>query len=88
MNKKPWIESESNITKEEWETHQNWFLSFCGNVLGELIENGRYYKVKATKFDYGKSKDEIKKEVEEVKAEAAQVQKDFLEIEYPTKINN
>ena len=47
----PWVESESNLTKEEWETHRDWFLGFCGDVIntGELLEEGKYFRVKATK---------------------------------------
>jgi hypothetical protein len=52
--KYPWIKEESNLTKEEWENHQEWFLSFCGDVVGEPIENGQYYKVdaRAHKYEY------------------------------------
>tara|TARA_R100001480_G_scaffold134678_1_gene131767 strand:+ start:434 stop:601 length:168 start_codon:yes stop_codon:yes gene_type:complete len=48
----PWRKTESNMTKEEWEQHRDWVLGFCGTVLGESIENGMYYRVKATKYEY------------------------------------
>jgi len=48
----PWVKAESNMTKEEWEKHRDWVFGFCGTVLGELIEDGRYYRVKATKYNY------------------------------------
>ena len=48
----PWVETESNMTKEEWEKHRDWVLGFCGIIIGETIENGAYYRVKATKYDY------------------------------------
>ena len=46
----PWIKTESNMTKEEWEKHRDWVLGFCGTVVGETIENGRYYRVKAPSY--------------------------------------
>ena len=48
-NKYPWVESESNLTKEEWEAHRDWVFGFCGTVVGagEELEGGRYYKVEA-----------------------------------------
>ena len=50
----PWVEPESNLTKEEWESHRDWVLGFCGDVVspGELLEDGKYFKVKATKHEY------------------------------------
>ena len=53
-NDYPWVESESNMTKEEWETHRDWVLSFCGKIisLGESLEDGKYFRVKATKYEY------------------------------------
>ena len=48
----PWVKTESNMTKEEWEKHRDWVLGFCGTIIGELTENGQYYRVKATKYDY------------------------------------
>ena len=53
----PWVESESNLTKEEWETHRDWVFSFCGDVVnpGESLENGKYFRVKATKYEYNDS---------------------------------
>ena len=46
----PWIKTESNMTKEEWEKHRDWVLNFCGTIVGEPIENGRYYRVKAPSY--------------------------------------
>jgi hypothetical protein len=53
-NDYPWVKSESNLTKEEWETHRDWVLSFCGDVVdhGELLEEGKYFKVKTSKHEY------------------------------------
>ena len=53
-NDYPWVESESNMTKEEWETHRDWVLSFCGDVVnpGESLEGGKYFRVKANKYEY------------------------------------
>ena len=42
------------MTKKEWEEHRDWVFGFYGKILGEPIENGKFYRVRATnpKFDY------------------------------------
>jgi len=49
---------ESNMTAEEWKEHAEWVAGFCGDIVspGESLENGKYFKVKATKYDYNDSR--------------------------------
>jgi len=53
-NDYPWVEKESNMTKKEWEEHRDWVFGFYGKILGEPIEGGKFYRVRATNplFDY------------------------------------
>ena len=38
--KYPWIKTESNMTKEEWEKHRDWVFGFCGIIISPTSHGG------------------------------------------------